>query len=451
MAEIKKIKLKDFQDRFVFSKKRYVSMIAGVGTGKSMCLLLKVWRHCEENPGALALVCRRNFTDLRDSTIQDFIRYFGVKPNSDKEYRFANDSVILFRHGDEMDTLKNLNLSLWAIEQAEEFPDDSAFQMLRDRLRRDNVDLRQGILISNAAGKNWIYDKWVANPPSDEYDLITATTFDNEDNLPPDFVKDLKAMKEESPHHYARYVMNDFSELESDDMLLTGEMVYGSPKLSFAQSGYPTKILGVDVARFGDDSTVFSLIQARDRIRWEQVYQEAWKNRDTMQVVGKIIDLIQHWGIDHVVIDEIGLGGGVIDRLGEQKKCEVYAFNAAKKSSQPDQYANQKAEAYFKLREMFALGHLKIIDDRKLHEELLSTRFLYKSNGARAIVGKDEMRKDGKGSPDRAEALTLACYFKDIIVENEDNVMQGHDFRHPAYSTDKWDPFDQGKDKWKPW
>lgn len=452
MAEIK-IKLQPYQDKFLFSRARYLHFIGGIATGKTYMLLLKCWKYCEDYPDSLCLVIRKTFRSLQDSTMADFQRYFGVKADSNGDYTFPNGSKILFRHAEreQLGTLKNLNLSCFFADQSEEL-DEGVFTMLRDRLRRENAPYRQGVLISNAFGRNWIYDKWIANPPSKEYEVVLANTFENKENLPDDFLADLRTMEQEAPHHYRRFVMNDFSELESDDLLLTGEMIYGSSKLEFEQSGYPTKILGVDVARFGDDSTVFSLIQARDRIRWEQIHQEAWKGKDTMQVCGKIINLIQEWNIEHVVVDEIGLGSGIIDRLGEQKKGELYAFNSAKQASSPDQYANQKAEAYFKLREMFAMRHLKILDDRKLHEELLATRFLYKSNGARQIVGKDEMRKDGLGSPDRAEALVMACYFKDLIVENEDSGISGFNFRQPQYSPDDWSPYRRdNKDSWDPY
>nr|BDD44711.1 hypothetical protein 17 [bacterium] len=437
MPEIE-IKLQPYQDKFLFSKARYPCLIGGVATGKTMVMLMKCWRYCEEFPDSLCLVVRKTFRDLQDSTMADFQRYFGVKADSNGDYIFPNGSKIMFRHSEQLSTIKNLNLSCFFIEQAEEIQRE-AFTMLRDRLRRETVPgaYRQGVLICNSAGHNWIYQDWISDPPSKEYEVVLADTFMNSENLPQDFLADLRTMEQEAPHHYRRFVMNDFSELESDDMLFTGQMVYGSPKLEFTQSGYPTKILGCDVARFGDDSTVFSLIQARDRVRWEQIHQEAWKGKDTMQVCGKIMDLIQQWGIEHVVIDEIGLGSGVVDRLTEQNKCEVYAFNSAKKASQPDQYANQKAEAYFKLREMFSLGHLKILDDRKLHEELLATRFLYKSNGARQIVSKDQMRKDGLGSPDRAEALCMACFFKDVVIEHEDAGGFAYDYLHPAYSKEE--------------
>ena len=59
---------------------------------------------------------------------------------------------------------------------------------------------------------------------------------------------------------------------------------------------------------------------------------------------------------------------------------------------------------------------IKIAADRKLQEQLLTIRYKYMSNGKKALVSKDEMRKNGVKSPDRADALAMAVYFKDELL-----------------------------------
>ncbi len=423
----KQIVLKPFQDKYLFSEKRYPALVSAIATGKTYMLLLKLWRYCEKYPDSLALIVRKEYTNMRDSTLKDFNRYFGVEVDSNREYHFPNGSILMFRHGEELNVIKNVNLSIFGIEQAEEFDTEEQFTFLRDRLRRENAPYRQGCIIANAQGHNWIWQKWIYQPIEGS-ELITATTFDNEDNLPADFIADLKQMEKESPNHFKRYVLNSFEDVDADDLLLTGEMVYNSPKLEFNALGPKGRILGVDVARFGEDETVFSIVESKSFVNWELFYQDTYKNKDLMQTVGRIMSLVKEFNIEHVVIDDIGVGGGVTDRLQEMK-INVYPFNSSEKAHNSEKYSNKRSEAYFKLQEMFSKGWLKIPDDPTLMAQLMSIRFKYNSDGRKAILSKDEIRKTGMHSPDRADALAMSLYIQDSI-----NTQQYHN--QPRYSRE---------------
>lgn len=376
-------------------------------------LLLKVYNFCRTYPNSLALVVRKEFTDLKDSTMKDFETYFHKAIGSDKNFKFENNSVIMFRHASEIEVLKNINLSIFAIEQAEEFEDEQMFTFLRDRLRRDNAPLRQGVLIANAAGHNWMYRMWVNNPASEDFDVSTASTFDNEDNLPADFIADLRRMEIEAPNHYKQYVLNSFEELGQDDLLLTGASVYASPELVFYDEGTVRRILAVDVARFGEDETVFTIIQSNNIRQWTQIYQHTWRDKPLTEVVGKTLDLCREFSPDLVVIDDVGLGGGVTDRLSEQRRIpEAFIGNA---KSTNDKYTNMRSQGFFRMKEFFDKGDIKIMKDPILSEQLLSIRYKYNSNNIKSIVSKDDMRKDGLKSPDRADALMMALYYTDRI------------------------------------
>jgi hypothetical protein len=79
-------------------------------------------------------------------------------------------------------------------------------------------------------------------------------------------------------------------------------------------------------------------------------------------------------------------------------------------SRRPDLYENRKAEAFFVLKDLLDRGWLKLNKDIMLAEQLLSIRYKFKANGKKAIIGKDEMRKEGLKSPDRCEALCMAAF-----------------------------------------
>lgn len=234
------IDLEEYQCEFFECVDRYPGMIAAWGTGKTMLALQKGILLSEFYKNNLGCIIRSKFTDLRDSTMKDFTRYTGIHvPQGTKEAKVGS-STILFRHAKELSGLQNVNLGWFYIEQAEEFPTDTQFTLLRGRLRRELVPdldypihkdsefygllttlrdtehgLRQGMVIANSSGHNWCWKKWIKSP-QEGYSCIEATTFDNSDNLPKDFLDDLRTMKVDSPTKYAQYVMNDHSEVDLD-------------------------------------------------------------------------------------------------------------------------------------------------------------------------------------------------------------------------------------------
>ena len=231
--------LEPFQWDFYSAINRFPAFIAGWGTGKTMDALFKgdlLSRFYKNN---LGLIVRSKFTDLRDSTMKDFTKWTGKHiPQGTKEVHYANGSTVLFRHAKELSGLQNVNLGWAYMEQGEEFPTDTQFQLLRGRLRRElEVDeefwkihedagaiypfmeemrknhLRQIMVICNAKGHNWSWKMFIKSP-MEGYSCVQANSFDNEDNLPADFIKDLHRMKVDSPAKYKQYVMNCHDEVD---------------------------------------------------------------------------------------------------------------------------------------------------------------------------------------------------------------------------------------------
>ena len=448
-----------YQDCFFKSEDRFPCLIAGIGTGKTFIMLYKIWSYCELYPNSIWLIVRKEFTDLRDSTMKDFTRYFGVSADSNKEYKFKNGSVIMFRHADETAVLKNINLSGFAFEQAEEFETSEQFVFLRDRLRNQAGPYRQGLIISNACGRNWIWDIWinlsacvmVTNETTGEFTYVcdksisktedavleedrkvtfpyvcyTANTYANAHNLPQDFLDDLDRMAKDAPNHFQQYVMNSFDEVDLDDALLTHDVVYGSSKLDMEAVGSIKRIMAVDVARMGGDEITFTVLETRGPIRLQEVFKDVKRFQKIPETVGQTLELAQEWDIDIIVVDDTGMGGGVTDLLDDSSgRFRVIAFNGGEKSENP-LCGNKRAEAYFKLQNMLDQGWLKIIPDQKTQKELLSIRFKYKGE-KKFIVSKEEMRKKGIPSPGRADGLMMAV--------SEASSLNDQSSKYPGYS-----------------
>ena len=166
-------------------------------------------------------------------------------------------------------------------------------------------------------------------------------------------------------------------------------------------SDAPT-ILAVDVARFGTDQSVLLLASPN-----AVLHIEAHQGLDTMQLAGRVVDAHRRWSSERIVVDEIGVGAGVVDRLRELD-LPVTGINVGRPARQRKLFANLRAEGYWHLYELFGQSELSIPNDAELAGQLSSLRYSYNSRGQLLIESKDDARSRGLPSPDKADAMMLA-------------------------------------------
>lgn len=168
-------------------------------------------------------------------------------------------------------------------------------------------------------------------------------------------------------------------------------------------------VWGLDVARFGDDSTC--LAKRRGNTQLEPTRE--WFGKDTMQTAGMIAqeynDTPAALRPVSINVDVIGIGAGVVDRLKELG-LPVRGINVAESSSVSDKYARLRDELWFAGREWLDAKDCKLADDQPLIAELTTAKYQILSSGKIKVESKDEMKKRGVASPNRADAwlLTLA-------------------------------------------
>lgn len=177
------------QSKYLLAKDESVCIKGTWGCGKSRVALMKANDECENHPGNLYLILRKEWVDLRDSTLHDWKTWIGREVDGEKNVKYANGSVLMFRHGDDLDALKNINLGGALMVQGEEMSEED-FYFLKGRLRRQE-GTRQLHVECNYDGHNWIYKLFNVQKIGK---LITTNTFDNEKNLPPDYIAGLKKL-----------------------------------------------------------------------------------------------------------------------------------------------------------------------------------------------------------------------------------------------------------------
>lgn len=170
------------------------------------------------------------------------------------------------------------------------------------------------------------------------------------------------------------------------------------------------EIWGVDCARFGSDSSALARRKGNTLVK----PVEERKGWDTMRVTGWIKS---EWDNaqpserpTEILVDSIGIGAGVTDRLIELK-LPARGINVGEAPSLfTDRYLNLRAELWFTGKDWLAQKDVNLAGDEKLGAELVGPRFKYTSSGKIQVESKDDMKKRGVASPNRADAflLTLA-------------------------------------------
>jgi hypothetical protein len=162
-------------------------------------------------------------------------------------------------------------------------------------------------------------------------------------------------------------------------------------------------VIGVDPARFGADATVIAVRQGRDIVKIIR-----HRGDDTMTVVGYVIEAIEEFKPTLVVIDEGGLGAGIVDRLKEQR-YRVKGVNFGNKSKNPIMYGNMRAQMWGDMREW--LKTAAIPNDRFLKTDLISPMMKPDSRGTIFLESKKDMKARGLASPDAADAICVTFAF----------------------------------------
>jgi len=186
---------------------------------------------------------------------------------------------------------------------------------------------------------------------------------------------------------------------DGDDQFIAPRVVEEAIQRPRYKDESAPRVIGVDPARSGADSTVIVVRQGRDLIAIRR-----YRGDDTMTTVGRVIDAIEEFNPALTVIDEGGLGYGILDRLKEQR-YKVRGVNFGWKAKNPVMWGNKRAEMWGDMREW--LRSASIPNDRLLKSDLCGPHVKPNSSGTLFLEGKKEMKARGQASPDAADALAV--------------------------------------------
>src|SRR5690606_25246911 len=219
------------------------------------------------------------------------------------------------------------------------------------------------------------------------------------------YIQEMAARYGEESNAFRVRVLGEFP-LTDDDTVIPLELVEAATQRDVETNPHAPIVWGVDVARFGSDKSALAKRQANQLLEPVQT----WSGLDTMQLTGVIKAawdaLTPSERPVEILVDSIGMGAGVVDRLRELG-LPARGINVSESPSLGQTYSNLRAELWYKARAWLAARDSRLPPDDDLKAELVSPRYKFTSSGKIQVESKDDMRKRGLPSPDRADAFVL--------------------------------------------
>jgi hypothetical protein len=219
-----------------------------------------------------------------------------------------------------------------------------------------------------------------------------------------EFVDEMRARYGEESNAFRIRVLGEFP-LADDDTIVPYHLAEAAMRRDIEIAPNTRAVWAIDPARFGTDRTAFCK-------REGSVITEikSWRGLDLMQTVGRVMAeydaLPPSQQPSEILVDSIGIGSGVVDRMHELG-APVRGVNVAEAPSMKETYNNLRTELWFKCKAWLEDRSCKLPSDDELLADLTGIRYAFTSSGKMAAESKDAMRKRGLRSPDLADAVCL--------------------------------------------
>lgn len=259
---------------------------------------------------------------------------------------------------------------------------------------------RQGwaVFIGTPKGQNQFYEMYqFAQREKTWFSCLYRS--DETNVLPDEEIEEMRATMTEM--EFRQELLCDFS-ASASDVVIPIDLVSGSAArelLPGSVDGQPV-VIGVDVARFGDDRTVITVRQGL----WCRE-QRVYSGLDTMATAERVIVAIKDFHPAATFIDAGAMGAGVIDRL-RQLRYNVSEVNFGGGAMDGERYANIRAEMYFNAKAWMESGGA-IPNDPKLKTELSVVEYKFNQAGKIILEPKDKLKERTGWSPDLADSFVL--------------------------------------------
>jgi len=219
-----------------------------------------------------------------------------------------------------------------------------------------------------------------------------------------DFIEEMKLRYGEESNAYRIRVLGEFP-LADDETVIPLHLAEAAVGRDIAIPTGTRPLWSLDVARFGTDRTVLG-----KKIGNVVTELESWRGADLMQTVGRVKaqydSLLPSQRPTEILVDSIGLGSGVVDRMRELG-MPVRGINVSEAPAFGGTYSNLRTELMYRVRAWLEQRTACLPNNPELISELTSIRYSFTSTGKLKAEGKQEMKNRGLKSPDLADAVFL--------------------------------------------
>ena len=396
----------------------------GAGGGKSFFLVSALIAHCLTYKGIRCLLGRSQLSVLKSTTLNTLFevcqQWNLITP---KHYKYnAHTNIISFYNGSEIylkdlyqypsdrnfDSLGSLELTMAAIDECNQIT-EKAKQIVSSRLRfkLDEFNLIPKLLLTCNPSKNWCYTDFYRPNKTNELPkhrkFVQALVDDNE-NISKHYKEQLSKLDKLSKE---RLLFGNWEYDATEDNLILYDKIVD---LFTNEGQLGDKYITCDVARFGQDKTVILL--------WNGLQVEQIKSfaKSSVTEVAKAIEEMQfkyEVKRTNIIIDEDGIGGGVVDML---PSCR--GFLNGSRALNKQNYQNLKTQCYYKLADKINKSEIGVTTNdimikQYIIEELEQVRAKNQDKDAKLqIIPKDIVKNLIGRSPDFADSLAMRMYYE---------------------------------------
>ena len=390
-----KLKILPKQREFLQSKTKTVAYIGSIGSGKSWiagekCVQLLL-------QGAYVLVVSPNYKQLKNvlmMEIQDHLRHHGIPftmNQSDMTIEAANGKIFGYS-AEAVESIRGISVDALIMDEAT-IIDRYVYEVSIGRIRRGKVPY-QVFLTTSPRGKDWVYD--LCMEESTHY--IHQTIYDNY-FLPLEYIAQLEL---EYGGDFARQeLMGEFVDMSAGDAQIISAKDIIIAQSRIVQLTDDPIVAGLDVARYGDDSSVLTVRKGN-----QILYYKKFNNIALTTLRDFVIDDIIAQSIDTLVVDGVGLGAGLVDMLKESvgDTCNIVEFVGSYAASSI-KYNNLRTECLILCKDWVRSTGVLPKDD--IVNDMTTLQYSINASNKYVVEGKDKLKARGEKSPDFFDSLSM--------------------------------------------
>ena len=355
----------------------------------------------------LFIACLREIQDsIKDSVYKllcDRISSWGLNDYKIFENKIENTitkTKFVFKglRDQDVNNIKSLEgVDIAWIEEAQTITKKS-WNILNPTIRKDGSEIWISMNREEENDPLWVL---VGSKP-DERTLVCKVNYYDNPFCPQELKLQAEKCKQESPEDYEHIWLGE-PVRQSNYKLISSSLVRDAFVLKMSSSTSPL-VIGLDIARFGDDKTSFCFRRGRLCLGFE-----SYSKLDNVEVANLATNIIRSQRPHRLFMDIGGQGAGVYDILKDRGFGEIIrGVYFGEKALNEERYFNRRAEMWDEVRQWLASKPaVQLPADEELLDDLTSVNKKYDRRGRLQLEEKDEVKKRLGRSPDRGDALAL--------------------------------------------